>query len=64
MNKYIISGWYSEEVGGKFTAEVEANSIEEAKDLINKGLAEDIYYSPKYSDHFEWDLVDAEVEVK
>jgi len=56
--KYKIEGWYTQNVGGTYTIEVEAASEAEAIEKAKQGLHTDIYFTEKWSDSESCDLDD------
>ena len=63
MSKYKFTGWYSQEVTGTYTIEVEAYSEDEAKDMIRQGRYDDIFFTEKAGGAPEYDIDDTEVEI-
>jgi hypothetical protein len=64
MSKYRITGWYTQEVTGTYTIEVEAYSEEEAKDMINRGEYDDIFFTEKAGGQPEYDIYEPNTEVE
>lgn len=62
MSKYKFTGWYTQQVTGTYTIEVEAYSEDEAMELIKRGQG-DAFFTEKGCDQPEYDIEQSEVEI-